>query len=137
MPTGGSLDFDPGPWEAWDMERRTPVLRMVFRILYEAAPRRSEETMNSNYFDSTILGTSNHGQVILVDGTHRSALRVSIAKFARRLALCLASWRAFKRTPAGMTPAMAMCPSYSELRRQRSVRWTPGVVVGPGTVGVC
>jgi hypothetical protein len=92
--------------------------------------------MHSNHFDSTILGTINHGQAIVVDGTHRS-LRASIAKFARRLHLRLASWRALKRTPAGMTPAMAMCPSYSELRRQRHQRWTPGVVVGPGTVGVC
>jgi hypothetical protein len=98
--------------------------------------------MNSNYFDSTILGAINQGQVNVVDGTHRSALRVSFAKFARHLAshfeaLRLASWRALKRTPAGMTPAMAMCPIYSELRRQRQQRWTPGVVVGPGTVGVC
>jgi hypothetical protein len=33
---GGSLDFDPGPWEAWDMDRRmgNPILRLVFRILY-------------------------------------------------------------------------------------------------------
>ena len=91
--------------------------------------------MHSNHFDSTILGTIHHGQAIVVDGTHRS-LRVLVAKFARRLALRLASWRALKRTPAGMTPAMAMCPSYSALRRQRQQRWTPGVVVGPGTVGV-
>ena len=89
--------------------------------------------MRSNHFDSTILGTINHGQAI-VDGTHRS-LRDLVTRFARRLALRLASWRALKRTPAGMTPAMAMCPSYSALRRQRCERWTPGVVVGPGAVG--
>ena len=97
--------------------------------------------MHSNHFDSTILGTINHGQAIVVDGTHRS-LRVLAYKFARHLASCLgalrlASWRALKRTPAGLTPAMAMCPSYSAPRRQRHQRWTPGVVVGPGTVGVC
>jgi len=96
--------------------------------------------MHSNHFGNTILGTIHHGQAIVVDGTHRS-LRVLVAKFARRLALRLgalprASWRALKRTPAGMTPAMAMCPSYSALRRQRQQRWTPGVVVGPGAVGV-
>jgi hypothetical protein len=90
--------------------------------------------MHSNHFDSTILGTINHGQAIVVRGTHRDALRDLVFQFARHLSLRLASWRALKRTPAGMTPAMAMCPSYSELRRQR---WTPGVVVGPGTVGVC
>jgi hypothetical protein len=94
--------------------------------------------MHSNYFDSTILGINHHGQAI-VDGTHRS-LRILVAKFARHLAsrfgaLRLASWRALKRTPAGLAPAMAMCPSYSALRRQRRQRWTPGVVVGPGPVG--
>jgi hypothetical protein len=91
--------------------------------------------MRFNQFDSTILGTIHHGQAIVVDLTHRS-LRVLVAKFARRFDLRLASWRALTRTPAGMTPAMAMCPSYSALRRQRQQRWTPGVVVGPGTVGV-
>jgi hypothetical protein len=92
--------------------------------------------MHSNHFDNTILGTIHHGQAIVVDGTHRT-LRVLVAKFARRLgALRLASWRALTRTPGAMKPAMAMCPSYSARRRQRRERWTPGVVVGPGAVGV-
>jgi hypothetical protein len=73
--------------------------------------------------------------VIAVDGTHR-ALRDLVFKFARRLALRHASWRALVRVPGAMKPAMAMCPSYSALRRQRCERWTPGVVVGPGAVGV-
>ncbi len=98
--------------------------------------------MHSNHFDSTILGTINHGQAIVVSGTHRDALRdlvFQIARLASRFeALCLASWRALKRSPAGMTPAMAMCPSDSELRRQRvAAATTQRVVVGPGTVGVC
>ncbi|MEX0610918.1 MAG: hypothetical protein WD738_23455 [Pirellulales bacterium] len=92
--------------------------------------------MHSNHFDNTILGTIHHGQVIVVDGTHR-ALRVLIVKFARRLALRLASWRALKRMPAAMTPALATCPSYSARRQQRSQRWMPGVVETRGTVGVC
>jgi hypothetical protein len=91
--------------------------------------------MQSNHFDSTILGTINRGQAIAVDGLHR-ALRVLVAKFARRLVLRLGSWRALTCMPAAMKPAVAMCPSYSALRRQRCQRWTPGVVVGPGTVGV-
>lgn len=97
---------------------------------------RSEETMRFNYFDSTILGATNQGQAIAVEGTHRSALRVLVSKFARRLSLRLGAWRALKRTPAGMTPAMAMCPSYTATSRQRNQRWLPGVVVDPGTVGV-
>jgi hypothetical protein len=69
---------------------------------------------------------------------HRSALRVLVAKFARRLRLRLGAWRALsiKRMPATMTPAMATCPSYSATRRQRDQRWMSGVVVDPGTVGV-
>jgi hypothetical protein len=97
--------------------------------------------MNSNYFDSMILGITNIGQgiAIAVEGTHRSLLRVLVAKFARRLRLRLRGWCAFsiKSMPtAGMTPAMATCPSYSATRRQRHERWMSGVVVDPGTVGV-
>jgi hypothetical protein len=99
--------------------------------------KRSEETMRSNHFDSTILGTIHHGQAIAVEGTHRSALRVLIAKFARRLSLRLGGWRALKRMPLAMTPAMATCPSCSGSRFQRQQRWMSGVVVDPGTVGVC
>jgi hypothetical protein len=94
--------------------------------------------MQSNYFDNAILGAINIGQGIAVEGTHRPALRVLVAKFARRLSLRLRAWRAFsmKRMPAGMTPALATCPSYSGSRFQRN-SWMPGVVVDPGTVGVC
>jgi hypothetical protein len=92
--------------------------------------------MQSNLFDIAILGTINHGQAIVVDGTHRSSLRALVAKFTRRLSLRLRDWRSLMRTPAGMTPATATCPSYSGSRSQRNGRWMPGVVVGPGTVGV-
>jgi hypothetical protein len=94
--------------------------------------------MQSNYFDNAILGAINFGQAIAVEGTHRSALRVLVAKTARRLSLRLRAWRALsmKRMPAGMTPAMATCPSYTGSRFQRSQRWMSGVVVDPGTVGV-
>jgi hypothetical protein len=92
--------------------------------------------MRSNHSGSTILGTINHGQAIAVEGTHRSTLRVLIAKFTRRLSLRLGGWRALKRMPLTMTPAIATCPSYSASRFQREQRWVAGVVVDPGTVGV-
>ncbi len=92
--------------------------------------------MQSNHSNNTILGAFNHGQAIAVEGTHRSVLRVLVAKFTRRLSLRLGGWRALKRMPATMTPAPATCPSYSGSRSQRDQRWLPGVVVVPGTVGV-
>jgi len=92
--------------------------------------------MRSNHSDSTILGANHHGQAIAVEGTHRSTLRVRIAKFTRRLSLRLGGWRVLKRMPLAMTPAMATCPSYSASRFQRQQRWVAGVVVDPGTVGV-
>jgi hypothetical protein len=103
--------------------------------------------MHFNHFDNMILGTINNGQgfVDAVDGTHRAALRVLIAKFARRLSLRLERWRALsmKRTAGwratpGTTVSVvaAMCPSYSGIRRQRVQRWMPGVVATSGTVGV-
>jgi hypothetical protein len=117
-------------------------------VLFHAARKRSEETMRFNIFDNAILGAIHQGQAIAVEGTHRPALRVLVASLARRLSLRLGAWRALsmKRTPAGsprrlacgeMTPAMATCPSYSGSRFQRSQRWMSGVVVDPGTVGVC
>jgi hypothetical protein len=98
--------------------------------------------MHSNIIGNVILGTIFHGQGSLnaVDGTHRTTLRKLVAVYVRGLALRLGSWRAlaFKRLPAGTTPAMAACPSHSASRRQRQEqRWMPGVVVDSGTVGVC
>jgi hypothetical protein len=102
--------------------------------------------MQSNYFDSMILGTitSGQGSMNAVEGMHRAALRAFALKFARRLSLCLGAWRALsmKRMPAATaTPIAAICPSPSASRRQRDQRqerWMPGVVVvDAGTVGVC
>lgn len=154
----GALDSGPYPWEAWNrtaaiagrLQRDPKYGYSVYSdcsVLFHAALRRSEDTMHSNYFDNAILGAINFGQAIAVEGTHRSALRVLVAKIARRLSLRLRAWRALsmKRMPAGsprrlacgeMTPAMATCPSYSGSRFQRSQRWMSGVVVDPGTVGV-
>jgi hypothetical protein len=92
--------------------------------------------MQSNSFDIAILGTIHHGQAIVVDGMHRESLRELVSKFTRCLSLRLRDWRSLMRTPAGLAPAMATCPSYSGSRSQRNGRWMPGVVVGPGTVGV-
>lgn len=92
--------------------------------------------MQSNHFGSTILGTIHHGQAIAVEGKHRTTLRALVSKLARRLSLRLGAWRACMRTPAGMTPATATCPSFTGSRSQRDPRWMSGVVVDPGTVGV-
>jgi hypothetical protein len=97
--------------------------------------------MRINHFDSMILGpyTNGQGSVNAVEGTHRTALRMLVAKTARRLSLRLGSWRAQarKRAAAATTPAVAMCPIDSATRRQRDQRWMPVVVVDTGTVGVC
>lgn len=100
--------------------------------------------MLSNIFDSMILGTISIGQgsLIAVDGTHRTTLRNFVAS-VRGLMLCLGDWRApaLKRA-AALSPAVAVCPSYSANRRQRHTRWMSAVVVGNvavdcGPVGVC
>lgn len=92
--------------------------------------------MRSNHFDSTILGVNQFGQAIAVEGKHCSVLRALVSGLSRRLSLRLGGWRAMTRMPLAMTPAMATCPSYSDRSRQRQQRWTAGVVVDPGTVGV-
>jgi len=94
--------------------------------------------MRLNHFDNTILGTITNGQASTnVEGSHRSTLRILVLQFARRLSLRLGDWRALKRTPAALVPAMAMCPSYSASRSQRHQRSVPSVVETRGTVGVC
>ncbi len=89
--------------------------------------------MRFNHFDSTILGINITGQgsTNAVEGTHVVALRHLVSQLVRRLSLRLASWRALKRMPAAMTPAMAMCPSYTDRCQQRVVIETRG------PVGVC
>lgn len=97
--------------------------------------------MRSN-FNSMILGNQIFGQgnVIAVEAMHRTTLRHLVTKLTRRLSL---RWRGLAAMPAGfaafsgMTPATATCPSYSGSRSQRHQRGMSGVVVDPGTVGVC
>ena len=98
--------------------------------------------MRSNIFGNTIFGINITGQGIngVVEGTHVVGLRHLVTKLSRRLSLRLAgsrpaSWRALTCTPAAMTPAMAMCPSYSGRCQKRDER--SGVVTTRGTVGVC
>jgi hypothetical protein len=100
--------------------------------------------MHFNHFDNMILGTIANGQgsVIAVGGTHRTTLRKTVASFVRGLSLRLGDWRALalKRATA-MSPAPAVCPSYSADRRQRQDRWMSAVVVDSnvddrGPVGV-
>lgn len=92
--------------------------------------------MRSNIFGNTIFGINITGQGInsVVEGTHVVGLRHLVSRIVRRLSL-LASWRALTCTPAAMTPAMAMCPSYSGRCQKRDQR--SGVVTTRGTVGVC
>ena len=99
--------------------------------------------MRFNHFDSMILGfnLNAQGSVIAVEATHRRTLRSLMIKIARRLSL-RGSWRGLLGSPAGahafgMMPVAATCPSYTGTRFQRDQRWMSGVVVDPGTVGVC
>jgi hypothetical protein len=125
-----------------------PTILCSFLVLFQAARQRSEETMRFNQFDSNVLGNHQNGQgtVSAVENTHRATLRILVSKIARRISLRLGSWRALaikRMAAAGTTPGTtaavvtATCPSYSASRRQRDQRWMLGVVVDPGTVGVC
>jgi hypothetical protein len=99
--------------------------------------------MRFNHFDSMILGFNQNGQgSVIVEATHRTTLRQLISTIARRLSL-RGSWRSLFDAPAsafafGKCMAVAAtCPAYTGTRFQRSKRWMSGVVVDPGTVGVC
>ena len=103
--------------------------------------------MRFNHFENmNTFGVQFNGQgsVMNVEATHRITLRNLISIIARRLSL-RSSWRSLKRTLTagsaafgGMTPAFATCPAYTAATRgQRHERWMSGVVVDPGTVGVC
>lgn len=101
--------------------------------------------MRFNYFENmNTFGFQFNGQgsVMNAEAPHRITLRI-LTSIARRLSL-RGSWRSLKRTLAvgsaalgGMTPAPATCPAYTDTRCQRHQRWMSGVVVDPGTVGVC
>jgi hypothetical protein len=106
------------------------------------ARERSEATMRFNHFDSMILGFNLNGQgSVIVEATHRATLRKLISSIARRLSL-RGSWRSLSGSPAAFAfgkcmPVAATCPTYTGTRFQRHQRWMSGVVVDPGTVGVC
>jgi len=98
--------------------------------------------MQANLFDSMNLGANTNGQGInaVVAGAHFvAALRKWALVSVRGLFLRLGAWHALElvRMPAGMTPAIATCRISSARRDQRHQRWMSGVVVDPGTVGVC
>jgi hypothetical protein len=69
----------------------------------------------------------------------------SLEAFVERGLLMASGYRyalSLKRKPTAMTPAtipadMATCWSITDRRHQRHQRWMSGVVVDPGTVGVC
>jgi hypothetical protein len=98
--------------------------------------------MQANFFDRMILGANTNGQGInaVVAGAHHvAALRKWALVSVRGLSLRLGAWYALslKRVPATMTPATVTCRSSATRRDQRHMRWMSGVVVEPGTVGVC
>ena len=98
--------------------------------------------MQSNIFDSMILGTISFGQgcTIAVEGTHRTTLRTLVATYLRGLSLRLGDWCALLKRHAGWraTPAVAVCPSNAANCHQRNSRWMSAVVVDDsGPVGVC
>ena len=94
--------------------------------------------MAANYNDNTnFANTNGQGSVNAVRGWLASEASSAIS--IRGLFLCLGYWYALvlKRMPAGMTPIAATCRTTSDRRHQRHQRWMSGVVVDPGTVGVC
>jgi hypothetical protein len=97
--------------------------------------------MAANYNDNTILGTFiGQGCVNAVRGWQTVASLAANALEACGLFPSRGSRYALilKRKPAvAMTPISATCCSTSDRRHQRHQRWMSGVVVDPGTVGVC
>jgi hypothetical protein len=96
--------------------------------------------MAANLNANSIFGfnANAQGSANAVRGWHKVTLR-AIAIEIRGIYLCLGNWCALgsKRTPAAAT-APATCRSIDSTRRhQRHQRWMSGVVVDPGTVGVC
>ena len=102
--------------------------------------------MQANYFNRLSLGAFFQGQGTqnAVELAQRSLRAISAlvlaSKTARGLYLRPGLWQALllKRSPAAAAAIrpMAMCSIDSDHRRQRHVRWMPGVVVTRGTVGV-
>jgi hypothetical protein len=88
---------------------------------------------------NSIFGNSNgQGSATAVRGWRKAVLR-AIAIEISGIYSGLGSWLALgsKRMPAAAA-APATCRSIDSTRRhQRHQRWMSGVVVDPGTVGVC
>ncbi len=99
--------------------------------------------MATNYIQNAITAANliGNGLVNAAGGWLAAALRaasVSEAFESCGLFVSRGYWRALslKRMPATMTPNMATC-WITDRRHQRHQRWMSGVVVDPGTVGVC
>ncbi|HEY4234518.1 MAG TPA: hypothetical protein VGM76_13880 [Lacipirellulaceae bacterium] len=96
--------------------------------------------MAANFNARSIFGfnLNAQGSARAVRGWQKATLR-AIAIEIRGIYLCLGNWYALgsKRMPAAAI-APASCRSIDSTRRhQRHQRWMSGVVVDPGTVGVC
>lgn len=96
--------------------------------------------MAANFNARSIFGfnVNAQGSAAAVRGWLSAMLR-AIAIEIRGIYLCLGQWCApnSKRTPVAAV-ALATCRSIDSTRRhQRHQRWMSGVVVDPGTVGVC
>jgi hypothetical protein len=96
--------------------------------------------MAANFNANSIFGFVSNGQGSAnAVGGWLSAMLRAIAIEIRGIYLCLGQWCApnSKRTPVAAV-ALATCRSIDSTRRhQRHQRWMSGVVVDPGTVGVC
>lgn len=97
--------------------------------------------MAINHIQNTITAANSigKGSVNVVRGWQAAALRASSAleAFMSRGLLMASGYRfalSLKRTPATAT---AVTCRESDRRHQRHQRWMSGVVVDPGTVGVC
>jgi len=96
--------------------------------------------MAANFNAQSIFGfnANAQGSASAVRGWRKATLR-AIAIEIRGIYLCLGQWCApnSKRTPVAAV-APATCRSIDSTRRQqRHQRWMSGIVVDPGTVGVC
>jgi hypothetical protein len=95
--------------------------------------------MAANFNANSIFGFVSNGQGSANAVGWLSAMLRAIAIEIRGIYLCLSQWCApnSKRTPVAAV-AQATCRSIDSTRRhQRHQRWMSGVVVDPGTVGVC
>ena len=92
--------------------------------------------MAANFNANSIFGNFNgQGSANAVEGW-QATLRAIVSEI-RGIYLCLWCAPKSKRAPVAAV-ALATCRSIDSTRRhQRHQRWMSGVVVDPGTVGVC